>query len=77
MFYEAGYGGMHNGWWLFWLLIGLAVLLFGGFGRQWRGGRSVESPHDLLRRRLANGDITPQQYGERKLLLDRPPRDDG
>ena len=63
--------GMHGLWWLFWLTL-LVVLVFGGWGRV--SGRQIhsrDSPHELLHRRLAVGDITPAEYEERKSLLDR------
>lgn len=80
-FYD-GYsmGGMHGGGWFFGLLailaVGAAVLLV----RRRTGGStgvSRESPHEVLRHRLASGGITPAQYEEHKALLDRdgpPPR---
>lgn len=75
MFNDGYYmGGMHGGWWLFWLLallaVGATVLLV----RQRTGGStgvSRESPHEVLRHRLASGGITPAQYEEHKALLDR------
>ncbi len=73
MFYDGGVfmGGMHFLWWIFGVgLIG--VLVFYGFrGHGERGRDSLESPHELLRRRLASGEITPEQYEQRKALLDR------
>jgi putative membrane protein len=77
MYYEGGYfmGGMHWLWWLFWVgLIG--VILFYGWGRpseQRRRSHETprETPHEVLHRRLASGEITPEQYEERKALLDR------
>ena len=84
MTYDGGYmmGGMHGLWWLFWLIL-LGVFVFGGWGRSAdRRNRSPETPrdtpHELLHKRLANGDITPTEYEERKTLLDRdasPSRD--
>lgn len=73
MFYDGGYtmGGMHGLWWLFWIIL-LGVLLFYGWGRPSQSRRGPrETPHEVLRRRLANGEVTPQQYEERKALLDR------
>ncbi len=73
MFYDGGFfmGGMHFLWWIFWLaLIGLIV--FYGWGRPGEQRRRPrETPHEVLRRRLASGEITPDQYEERKALLDR------
>lgn len=73
MFYDGGFfmGGMHALWWLFWLVL-IGVLLFYVFGRS--GGRRRQPPEtalELLQRRLASGEITSQQYEERKALLDR------
>jgi len=72
MFHDGGYMvGMHAWWWLFWvILIGvLFVALRGGSARRHPTGR--ESPSAVLQRRLAAGEITPQQYEERRALLDR------
>ena len=72
-----GYGymmGMHGGWWILLLVIGAA--LFYVWQRPDPGGKETddtprETPHELLRMRLASGAITPQQYEEHKALLDR------
>ena len=73
MLYNGNYmGAMMGGWWWFiWLLV-IAALLFFGWGRpEVRGRRPRETPQEVLRRRLANGEITPAQYEERKDLFDR------
>ncbi len=73
MFYETGYfmGGMHALWWLFWLAL-IGVIIVYGWGRPSERRRQPrETPHEALRRRLARGEITPDQYEERKALLDR------
>ncbi|AOF87478.1 hypothetical protein BSY239_2860 [Hydrogenophaga sp. RAC07] len=72
-----GYGymmGMHGGWWI--LLLAIGAALFYVWQRPDPGGKETddtprETPHQLLRRRLASGAITPQQYEEHKALLDR------
>ncbi len=73
MFYDGGYymGGMHGLWWIFWVvLIGLLVyFVWGRPGAQRRAPR--ETPLDLLKRRLAGGEISPDEYEKRKALLDR------
>ena len=72
MFHDGGYMvGMHAWWWLFWvILIGvLFASLRGGSARRQHAGR--EDPSVVLQQRLAAGEITPQQYEERKALLDR------
>ena len=72
MFYDGAYfmGGMHALWWLFWVVL-IAVIVFYGWGKPSVRHRPRETPHEVLRRRLANGEIAPDQYEERKALLDR------
>ncbi|HMN76044.1 MAG TPA: SHOCT domain-containing protein [Burkholderiaceae bacterium] len=73
MFYNGGYfmGGMHALWWLFWIVL-IGALLYVGFGRRAdRRNPPRETALEVLQRRLAAGEITPQQYEERKALLDR------
>lgn len=75
---------MHNwGWWgmigglgmlLFWLLlIGGTIWLIATLARSaqnpGRGSITPESPQEILRRRLATGEITPQQYDDLRLKL--------
>ena len=71
MFHGGGYWiSMHGFWWVFRaLIIGGAFFLFGR-SRSHRDER-LESPHEVLRRRLASGEITPKEYEERQALLDR------
>lgn len=62
--------GMHGLWWLFWL-IAIGVVLFFVLGRAGqRNERARETPEELLRRRLAGGQITPEEFEKRKALLD-------
>ncbi len=73
MFYGGGFhmGGMHGLWWIFWIvLIGFLVYyVWGRPGEQRR--RPRETSQEVLQRRLANGEITPDEYEKRKALLDR------
>ncbi len=78
--------GMHDvgtGWWivmmlvmiLFWaaVIAGVVWLVRGGQG--FAGGRGGESPGEVLKRRLAEGSLSPEEYEERRRLLsDDPPR---
>ncbi len=73
MFFDHGYfmGGMHTFWWFFWLILMIAVV-YAVWSQQRRSRRSErESPHDLLQRRLAKSEITPEAYEHAKALLDR------
>ncbi|MEO7940493.1 MAG: SHOCT domain-containing protein [Burkholderiaceae bacterium] len=72
MFNDGGYfmGGMHGLWWIFWVVIG--VLVFYVWGRpSEHQRRSRETPREALQRRLANGEVTPEEYEKRKVLLNR------
>ena len=76
MLHDGGYmGGMHGGWWIFLLLV-IGAVLFHAWQRPGRRGdaradKPQDKPLELLRRRLASGAITAQQYEEHKTLLDR------
>ena len=73
MYFGEGFymGGMHGLWWIFWIvLIGALVYsIWSPSSKRRRGPK--ETPHEALRRRLANGEIDAQEYEQRKALLDR------
>ncbi len=69
-FGEWGFFGMHVLWWLFWIvLIVVAVVAF--TSEPERRARRRETPLDLLQRRYAAGEITQNEYEERKRTLER------
>lgn len=72
MFHDGAYMiGMHWFWWLFWIAL-VALIFFSPWGTPIRRGKPQrETPHEVLRRRLASGEITAQEYEQRKALLDR------
>jgi len=72
IFFDHGHMvGMHGFVWLFRLVL-IAAVFVAVWGRSGRRGRSRHvSPHEILQRRLASGEITSQGYEERKRLLDR------
>ena len=59
--------GMHVFWWLFWVAI--VVVLFLSLTPTSR--RQTERPLDILQRRYAAGEITTQEYEERKAVIER------
>lgn len=72
LFADGGYRvGMHGLGWLVWLVFLAGFLLLGRGRSGSRGDDPRETPHEMLRRRLANGDITAAGYEERMALLDR------
>ncbi|ABE43128.1 SHOCT domain-containing protein [Polaromonas sp. JS666] len=67
--------GMHALWWFFWIAAVIAVviaLVFRDRGSP-PGYREPprETPHEVLRRRLANGEISAEEYEKRKVILDQ------
>ena len=72
--YYFGYmAGMHFLWWIFWFIFIVVV-----FWRRdiWRlpPDEPRESPQEVLRRRLARGEISIEEYESRKAILDRDKR---
>jgi putative membrane protein len=72
MMYEGGsWFGMHVFWWIFWVIVIVAVVYL--FLRASGDTRQAqrESPHEVLRRRYAAGELSTPEYEERKAVLDR------
>jgi putative membrane protein len=68
MFYNNYFGGMHLLWWVVWL-----ILLFWIFALPYRvpfQRYKKESPLDILQRRFASGEITNEEYQEKKKILE-------
>lgn len=60
--------GMHAIWWIIWI-----ILLFWMFFTPYYvpGKKRKESPLDILQRRLASGEISKEEYAERKAIIER------
>jgi len=60
--------GMHPVWWFIWfmLLLWIFVLPYDIPGQR----RRRESPLDILKRRLASGQITKEEYEEYKRIIE-------
>lgn len=74
MFFDHGdfMGGMHAMWWVFWLVVALVVsLAVWSPQRRHRPSGDGASPLDILQRRLARGEMTPEAYEQAKAILDR------
>jgi putative membrane protein len=68
MFYENNYWGMNFIWWIIW--IGLLVWIFAipydiPFQRN-----SKNSPLDILLKRFAAGEISKEEYDEKKAIIE-------
>ncbi len=79
MYFDGGWfmGGMHFLWWIFWVGIVAAFVwaLWGRAGERTNDARRMtgrrETPLELLQRRLASGECTPEEYEKRRVLLQR------
>lgn len=68
MHYDGwSFGGMHFFWWLFWIAV--IVALFSAYARVPRRRRD-ETPLEILQRRYAAGEISADEYQERRRMLE-------
>ncbi|OJW81498.1 MAG: hypothetical protein BGO69_08910 [Bacteroidetes bacterium 46-16] len=70
MFYDGyHFWGMHLIWWFFWVV--MLSSLFGWFEPVPKKKITRDTPLDILKRRLASGEISAEEYGEKKRLLEQ------
>lgn len=63
---EWSFWGMHLFWWLFWIVIIVALVLpITPVSR----GRRRETPLEVLQRRYAAGEVSTEEYEKRKAKL--------
>ena len=68
MMYYGNFGGMNFIWWFVWM-----IMLFWIFATPYDipgQRRKKDSPLDLLQKRFASGEITTEEYKEKKMLLE-------
>lgn len=65
--------GMHWLWWIIWILLigGLAWVLVRSQRKDSGAPPSRESPLEVLQRRYAEGELSTDEYEERKERLER------
>ncbi len=63
-----GFFGMHVFWWLFWVVL---ILAFFSLLTPVPRHKARETPLQILQRRYAAGEISTQEYEERKQRLER------
>ncbi len=68
MHYFGGgwFWGMHVFWWLFWIVL---IVIFVALLRPVPRSRPPETPLQILQRRYAAGEISTEEYEERKAKL--------
>lgn len=63
--------GMHLFWWLFWIILIVLLLWLPGPLARNRARGSRETPLEILQRRYAAGEISTEEYEDRKSRLER------
>ena len=72
--------GDHSGWlgfgggfmWVFWILIIIVIVaLIRGFSAGGGTSSTPESPMEILRRRYANGEVSDEEFKQRKKELEK------
>lgn len=72
MFHDYGYMvGMHAFWWFFWVIVVIAMVFWARADTPAPRRQPRETPHEVLRRRLANGEVSEEEYEKHKAILDR------
>jgi putative membrane protein len=68
MYYEHHFWGMHLLWWIFWIIL---ILWIFATPYEIPGQRTKnETPLDILKKRLAKGEITNEEFDEKKKILE-------
>ena len=67
--HDGYFWGMHGLWWLFWLI--LLVLLFTVAPPVPKRSPRRETPLDILQRRYAAGELSTEEYEQRRAVLER------
>ena len=67
MFYYNNFGGMNFIWWFIWIILFLWIFAipFNIPGQRFK----KDSPLDVLQKQFASGQITKDEYQERKKVL--------
>lgn len=72
MWYECNndwhYFGMHGFWWLFWVIILIVIFLV--LKPYLINKKGKDSSLEILRRKYASGDISTEEFEERKRTLE-------
>lgn len=66
-----GMWGMHWFWWVFWILAIVSVVWVINRIQQERSASPRETPFETLQRRYAEGEMSTEEYEERKERLER------
>lgn len=61
----------HIAWWIFWITVVILLIIF--FEPRWKKNKNINntSPLEILQQRFARGEITKEEYEEKKTILER------
>ena len=66
-YYGYHFWGMHLVWWIIWII--LIIWVYTVLIKAAQEGIKKESPLDILQRKYAKGEISTEEYEERKAVL--------
>ena len=69
--YQYHFVGMHLFWWMFWVILIISFFWFTTPVRRKTAQRYRENPFAILQRRYAAGEITTEEYEERRTRIER------
>jgi putative membrane protein len=75
LWYHWTFFGMHFFWWLAWIALIIAFFSTMASAARRTGRLREEEPLGILQRRYAAGEITTQEYEERKRVIERDSRE--
>ncbi len=73
--YGYNFVGMHLFWWMFWVMLIISFFLLATPVRRKTVRLYRENPFGILQRRYAAGEITTEEYEQRKTRIERDLRD--
>lgn len=66
MWFYHGFWGMNFIWWIIWIIFIIWI-----FATPWGFRRTRDTSYDILRKRFAAGEITKEEYEEKKAILEK------
>lgn len=66
-FYDGHFGGMHLIWWIIWIVVFIWIFIL-PYNIPYQRTKK-EDPMVILKKRLAKGELTKEEFEEHKRLL--------
>lgn len=73
MMHYGNFWGMHLLWWFFWviLLVWIFATPWDIPGQRTKTRTTKDTPLDILKKRLASGEISKEEYEEKKKIIEQ------